>query len=38
MTKEVCVFDIETNQRFIVELDGEQVVSFKQSLSDVGTL
>ena len=27
--KEIEIFDIETNQHFALELDGDQVVSFK---------
>ena len=29
MTEKVRVFDIETNQQFALELDGDHVVSFK---------
>lgn len=34
--KKVKVFDIETNQEFTLELEGDQVVMFKRSISDEG--
>lgn len=37
MKNEIEVFDIETNQHFALGLDGDQVVSFKRNMDNVGT-